>query len=190
MTGTFCNLTNRMEETIGECTNLHITYPAMVFGYIFVIRANRQVATIVAGLPSDANVPARQLAVNDIRRWGCRGVDFSIPFGSTRAYGTPRDSQRCQSLRGRDSGHDRADGGPCGRSVGRIASARQLSAVGSVFRDTYLRYVERYLFGAPDLKSVTRRLEWAPSSPALDTTQIGSDLFPVLDYDERTKCPT
>ena len=41
MTGAFRNLTNRMEETIGECTNLHITYPALVFGYLFLIRANR-----------------------------------------------------------------------------------------------------------------------------------------------------
>lgn len=41
MTGAFRNLTNRMEETIGECTNLHIRYPALVFGYLFVIRANR-----------------------------------------------------------------------------------------------------------------------------------------------------
>jgi hypothetical protein len=28
VTKAFRNLTNRMEETIGECTNLHITYPA------------------------------------------------------------------------------------------------------------------------------------------------------------------
>jgi hypothetical protein len=40
ITGAFRNLTNRMEETIGECTNLHITYPALVFGYMFAIRAN------------------------------------------------------------------------------------------------------------------------------------------------------
>jgi hypothetical protein len=32
-----------MEETIGECTNLHITYPALVLGYFAVIRANRTV---------------------------------------------------------------------------------------------------------------------------------------------------
>ena len=48
MTGAFRNLTNRMEETIGECTNLHITYPALVFGYLFVIRANRASAVIAA----------------------------------------------------------------------------------------------------------------------------------------------
>src|SRR6266851_3230510 len=41
MTKAFRNLTNRMEETIGECTNIHITYPAMVLGYFAVLRANR-----------------------------------------------------------------------------------------------------------------------------------------------------
>src|SRR6185437_1588988 len=41
VTKAFRNLTNRMEETIGECTNLHITYPAMVVGYFAVLRANR-----------------------------------------------------------------------------------------------------------------------------------------------------
>src|ERR1700676_136807 len=32
-----------MEETIGECTNLHITYPAMVMGFFVLLRANRTV---------------------------------------------------------------------------------------------------------------------------------------------------
>ena len=41
MTGAVRNLTNRLEETIGECTNIHIAYPTLVFGYFFLIRANR-----------------------------------------------------------------------------------------------------------------------------------------------------
>lgn len=41
MTGALRNLTNRMEETIGECTNIHITYPALVFGYLFLIGPTR-----------------------------------------------------------------------------------------------------------------------------------------------------
>jgi hypothetical protein len=40
-TKAFRNLTNRMEETIGECTNLHITYPAMVIGYFAILRARK-----------------------------------------------------------------------------------------------------------------------------------------------------
>jgi hypothetical protein len=42
-TKAFRNLTNRMEQTIGECTNLHITYPAMVVGYFVALRANRTI---------------------------------------------------------------------------------------------------------------------------------------------------
>jgi hypothetical protein len=43
VTKAFRNLTNRMEDTIGECTNLHITYPALVLGYVVLLRANRTV---------------------------------------------------------------------------------------------------------------------------------------------------
>ena len=66
MTGAFRNLTNRMEETIGECTNLHITYPALVFGYLFVIRANE--APDAAGLANapPVELPVRPIAPNDI----------------------------------------------------------------------------------------------------------------------------
>ena len=42
MTGAVRNLTNRLEETIGECTNIHISYPTLVFGYLFVVRANHE----------------------------------------------------------------------------------------------------------------------------------------------------
>ena len=66
MTGAFRNLTNRMEETIGECTNLHITYPAMVFGYLFVIRANRIIEEAVAVVAEERAPPPRQLKANDI----------------------------------------------------------------------------------------------------------------------------
>jgi hypothetical protein len=47
VTGAFRNLTNRMEETIGECTNLHITYPALVLGYLVLLRANRRVDALL-----------------------------------------------------------------------------------------------------------------------------------------------
>ena len=37
------------------------------------------------------------------------------------------------------------------------------------FFDTlYLRYDERYVYSAPDLKAVTRRREWAAFSPLFD----------------------
>ncbi|MFW6156425.1 MAG: hypothetical protein ACOC7J_03820, partial [Armatimonadota bacterium] len=38
----FRNLTNRMEEAIGDCTNLHMTYPALVYAFLHLIKCNRE----------------------------------------------------------------------------------------------------------------------------------------------------
>jgi len=37
----FRNLTNRMEEAIGDCTNLHVMYPGLVYGFLHLLKANR-----------------------------------------------------------------------------------------------------------------------------------------------------
>ena len=37
----FRNLTNRLEEAGGDCTNLHLTYPSLVYAFWSVLRANR-----------------------------------------------------------------------------------------------------------------------------------------------------
>jgi hypothetical protein len=37
----FRNLTNRMEEIIGDCANLHMMYPGLVYGFLHLIKANR-----------------------------------------------------------------------------------------------------------------------------------------------------
>ena len=72
VTGAFRNLTNRMEETIGECTNLHITYPALVLGYLVLLRANRQAegalddAANLAATMEDAAEGTKTLAANDM----------------------------------------------------------------------------------------------------------------------------
>ena len=50
--GAFRNLTNRMEEAIGDSTNLHIMYPGLVYAFLHVLKAHR------AGAPG--------LAPNDI----------------------------------------------------------------------------------------------------------------------------
>jgi hypothetical protein len=49
------------------------------------------------------------------------------------------------------------------------------------FETLYLRYDERYVYSAPDLKSVTRRREWLPESPALASPPQGL----ALNYEPR-----
>ena len=65
VTGAFRNLTNRMEETIGECTNLHITYPALVLGYLVLLRANRAIDASLEQAADAVGDPSAELAAND-----------------------------------------------------------------------------------------------------------------------------
>jgi hypothetical protein len=56
----FRNLTNRMEEAAGDCTNLHIAYPALVYGFLHVLRANLEgdVPTPDVALQADGSIVA------------------------------------------------------------------------------------------------------------------------------------
>jgi hypothetical protein len=188
MTGAFRNLTNRMEETIGECTNLHITYPAMVFGYMFVIRANRVVAALAEELAPDEATPARQLAANDIAvQEGGAPVESIFRFHSalrelTGRRGIRNDVSRYEAV---TLAMVEVSGDDVGNVLHDFPPHDSPLRLEQFFQTLYLRYEERYLFGAPDLKSVTRRLEWAPDSPVFDQAQIDHDTYPSLDYEPR-----
>ena len=65
--GAFRNLTNRMEEAV-DCTNLHIAYPPLVCGYLFVMRANRaeEVSAGSGEAVSNHGRTVRRLLDNDV----------------------------------------------------------------------------------------------------------------------------
>ena len=48
----FRNLTNRMEEALGECTNVHLMYPGFVFGFLHLIKFSKGSEV---GNPQDAS---------------------------------------------------------------------------------------------------------------------------------------
>lgn len=54
--GAFRNLTNRMEEAIGDSTNLHIMYPGLVYAFLHVLKAH------CAGTPG---LSPNDIAIND-----------------------------------------------------------------------------------------------------------------------------
>ena len=183
MTGAFRNLTNRMEETIGECTNLHITYPALVFGYLFVIRANEAPDPAASANPLPGDRPVKQIAPNDIAIAQSRSpvepiVRFHAALGAlTGRSGIREDASRYEAIslalidtRDCTVGHPLADFPPPGSPL----------RLEHFFETLYRRYDERYVYSAPDLKSKTRRLEWSPDSQAL-----GSDVSTTLEYEVR-----
>ena len=169
MTGAFRNLTNRMEETIGECTNLHITYPAMVFGYLFIIRANRIVERAAEITATSDAPPAKQLQANDIAmQLGGEPVESIIRFHSalrelTGRRGIRNDVSRYEAVS--LAMIEMADA-EVGALLPKFPPDDSPLRLERFFQTLYLRYDERYVYSAPDLKNVTRRIEWAPASPA------------------------
>lgn len=184
VTAAFRNLTNRMEETIGECTNLHITYPALVLGYLVLLRANRRIDSAleaVAEAGNEAAAPERVLAANDI----------AMTEGGEPVAGIMRFHNALRELIGRRGIRDdvsRYEAIGLGLVEMLAADRGALLAdypgedsplrLAGFFDTLYLRYDERFVTSAPDLAAKTRRLVWDPASPGL--------ALPGLDIAPRT----
>lgn len=84
----FRNLTNRMEEAAGDCTNIHIAYPNLVYGFFHVIKAGRE-----------RDVDRK----NDMarRRWRYRREHYPIPRCDGSSHRPQGRAGRRQPLRSR-----------------------------------------------------------------------------------------
>ncbi len=168
MTGALRNLTNRMEETIGECTNLHITYPALVFGYLFAIRANEAAVAAVEQVEESAPA-ARQRLPNDVAiRQAGDPVESVLRFHAALREmcgrkGIRNDLSRYEavSLVMVDLAAERA-----GALLANFPPADSPLRWEQFFKTLYMRHDERFVLSAPDLQHLTRRLAWSPESPA------------------------
>lgn len=186
VTGAFRNLTNRMEETIGECTNLHITYPALVLGYFVLMRANRLIGTALDdaldAVEGDAvkNEGLSTLMANDIAMTeGGEPVAAIVRFHNALRELVGRRGIRDDVSRYEAIGFGLVEMHGSDRSslidsFPFIDSPLRLSGF---FNTLYARYDERFVVSAPDLSARTRRLEWDAASPAFEV--------PGLDYAAR-----
>jgi hypothetical protein len=181
VTGAFRNLTNRMEETIGECTNLHITYPALVLGYLVLLRANRLIETL---LDDAATEPSEQAeAPSDARTLGAN--DIAMTEDGAPVAGIVRFHNALQEMVGRRGIRDdlsryeaigfglvEMHGPKRTHLLDSFPGVRSALNLGIFFDTLYARYDERFVVSAPDLSRVTRRLEWARESPAFVGMQM------------------
>jgi hypothetical protein len=202
MTKAFRNLTNRMEETIGECTNLHITYPAMVIGYYALLRANRTVQDAIEVSESEEQAPdddeaaddptlpspvieppsgqTEIIKANDIAIHagpdGEVATDSIIRFERALSEMTLRQGIRDEISRYESMAIALVE--PKGSEVGNVfqgfpAHDSPLHHA-EFFRTLYRRYEERFVYGAPLFaeRGITTRFEWAPESPALNVMEF------------------
>jgi hypothetical protein len=148
----FRNLTNRMEEAAGDCTNLHISYPALVYGFLHVIRANRRedvnnandiaiqddgavVSTIQRYHDAMARITNRNDLRDDVSRYEAVAIALVHPRGDNVA-----------------------------EVVGDYPLAASPLALSRFFDRLYEMYDLRFVYSAPALEKQTRRLEWAADS--------------------------
>lgn len=153
--GAFRNLTNRMEEAVGDCTNLHISYPALVYGFLHVMRANREapgVATNDVALLQSGDVVEAVLRYHEVlgRLTGRADLrDVTTRYEAvTLALVTP-------------------DPPNVGELVATFPPQTSPLLFTAFFEILYRQYDLRFVYAAPRLDSTTRRLEWETDSPAL-----------------------
>lgn len=167
----FRSLTNRTEKTVGECANVHMAYPALVFGCLFMVRAN-EAGMVMA--PNDMAVNEEGHPVEAILRFHAALREMS------GRHGIRDDISRYEAV---SMGLVKVRSGVAGRLLTGFPPADSPLHLERFFSTLYQRYEERFVYGAPNLKSVTGRLEWSLDSPALTTAE------PRLDYNVRLASP-
>jgi hypothetical protein len=178
-TGAYRNLTNRMEEAAGDCTNLHITYPGMVYGYFIVVRANRHAEEEFAlGIK-----PSNDVAILHAGE---------VVAGIIRFHAALRELSGRRGIRNEVSRYEAAtlalvetDAASAGRVVKEYPPSESPLRIERFFETLYARYNERFVYGAPRLGHVTHRLQWSPESPIFDPVICKSKGYPILDYEPR-----
>ena len=122
--------------------------------------------------PSPGDRPVRQIAPNDIALTDSRGpVESIVRFHSALGALTGRNGIREDASRYEAISLALIDtrDGAVGRPLSEFPPPDSPLRLEHFFETLYGRYDERYVYSAPDLKSRTRRLEWSPDSPALES---------------------
>jgi hypothetical protein len=154
----FRNLVNRTEEAIGDCANIHIMYPGLIYGFVHFLKAAH---------PGDRDVRPNDISLD--------GSGDAVP--AIKAYAKILDGLTGRRLVRNDYARYEAVGLAvlrAGQSEGRNpllevfptpGSALSLSTFFATLYNVYdLRYP--YTYTDPGLKSLVR-VEWHPESPAL-----------------------
>jgi hypothetical protein len=149
-------MTNRMEEAIGDCANLHISYPALVLGFIHVLRASR---------------PGEGIESNDV----CVSAEGSVTDLIARYHNVLARLEGRRDLRDDETKYEavalalvKPDTPDRGTVLPNYPPPDSPLLFNEFFDKVYRAYDLRFVYPAPNLEAVRRRMVWDPASPALD----------------------
>jgi hypothetical protein len=171
--GAFRNLTNRMEEAIGDSTNLHIMYPGLVYAFLHVIKAHR--AGMPGLAPNDIAVNENGEVVQAIRRY------HDVLLGLAGRRFVRDDFTRYEAVALALVNSDPAAIGTLFEPFPVADSPLNLRRF---FETLYGIYDLRFPYLAASVASL-KRLEWHESSPALACFGSESDVQSRLGYAPR-----
>jgi hypothetical protein len=185
----FRNLTNRMEEAAGDCTNIHLAYPGLVYAFWHIFRGN------VEGKAPAGSPPIPKLD----EKGHFKSQDVALHKNRSLTSYLARYLFAMERLSGRK---DMRDDPSSYEAVGiTLVDATDLcsgeiipehppadSALrhDRMFETVYRQYDLRFVYQSPALKGLTKRLSWSERSPALAAIS-GMDFEPrlgVVEMDE------
>ena len=156
----FRNLTNRMEEAVGDCTNLHIAYPALVYGFLHVMRANSEGDGVKA---SDVAMFKDGAIAESIYRYH-DALARLADRNDVRADVTKYEAVALALVR--------PDDPAAGELVPTFPPEGSPLCLQDFFDKLYGQYDQRFIYAAPALETTTRRFEWEPESKVFDDPRV------------------
>jgi hypothetical protein len=172
----FRNLTNRMEEAVGDCTNLHIAYPTLVYGFLQVMRANLEEP---GAPPNDVAICHDGQVADSIRRY--HDVLTRLANREDVRAETTKYEAVALALVNPDPPSE-------GEIITTFPPAGSSLLLADFFEKLYAQYDRRFIYAAPALETTTRRLEWDPESPVLSDSRIDGYVPRIAYPEEMSPC--
>ena len=170
--GAFRNLTNRMEEAVGDVTNIHIMYPGLVYGFLHLLKGSD--ARKAKLKPNDAAITASGQVLPSIRRY------HDVLLALTGRKFIRDDASRYEAVAvGMVDPHDN-----CGALNQSFPAPESPLRFTGFFTTLLAAYDLRYPYVALSVAGL-KRLTWSVDSPALATLRSGGGYQSLLGYEPR-----
>ncbi|MEX2140810.1 MAG: hypothetical protein WD894_16220 [Pirellulales bacterium] len=184
----FRNLTNRLEEAGGDCTNLHLTYPTLVYAYWGLIRGNRA-GKIGPQSPKTLGILGEEVRKADIaiNKKGDPSTQIrryhDALVGLAQRKGIRNDVSKYEAVA---LTIVNVEASSFGQVYVKYPTADSDLHWERLMQTIYQQYDLRFVYQAPDLLRVTGRRGWDEDSPALKDPRA-SEYEPRLHMTEEAQ---
>ena len=170
--GAFRNLTNRMEEAIGDATNIHLMYPGLVYCFFHVLKAN----LASPGIPTnDVAIDASGAPVASIQRY------HDVLLGLTVRRLIRDEFSRYEAV---SLALINPLAGPSGHLAETFPGSQSVLRAEHLFPALLQTFDLRFPYTAPSVGGLARRF-WSSDSPAFRAVGDSAQWLNLCGYEPR-----